>query len=192
MTNGGALALGRAHAESTRPFFRQYFFRKKRNSCYRVHWPSADPDRPDARAGRSVGETEKTMLCCYTKRRLITTESTGRRCLSRHCEELLRRSNPESTRSKILDCFAPLAMTVPDTPSRSRDATRPSFARNSRAFKRWRAQGMPDARCTRSLACKIKQSIRVSSPQVHRKSVRHSLRDGVNSSSVVALVYRAC
>jgi hypothetical protein len=27
---------------------------------------------------------------------------------------------------------------------------------------------MPDAKCTRSLACKIKQSIRVSSPQVHR------------------------
>jgi hypothetical protein len=31
---------------------------------------------------------------------------------------------------------------------------RPSFARNSRAFERTRAQGMPDARCTRSFACK--------------------------------------
>ena len=28
------------------------------------------------------------------RRRPIITESTGRRCLSRHCEELLRRSNP--------------------------------------------------------------------------------------------------
>jgi hypothetical protein len=41
-----------------------------------------------------------------------------------------------------------------DTPPRSRDAMRPRFARNSRAFKRVRAQGMPDARCTRSFACK--------------------------------------
>ena len=29
----------------------------------------------------------------------------------RHCEELLRRSNPESLREGILDCFAALAMT---------------------------------------------------------------------------------
>ncbi|RZN09443.1 hypothetical protein CWO91_17600 [Bradyrhizobium genosp. SA-3] len=28
-----------------------------------------------------------------------------------HCEEPLRRSNPESLRGKILDCFASLAMT---------------------------------------------------------------------------------
>ncbi|RXH19075.1 hypothetical protein EAS54_08820 [Bradyrhizobium guangzhouense] len=29
----------------------------------------------------------------------------------RHCEELLRRSNPDCLRGKILDCFAALAMT---------------------------------------------------------------------------------
>ncbi|MDE5463496.1 hypothetical protein GWG67_22930 [Bradyrhizobium sp. CSS354] len=29
----------------------------------------------------------------------------------RHCEERLRRSNPESLRGRILDCFAALAMT---------------------------------------------------------------------------------
>src|SRR3954469_20341725 len=29
----------------------------------------------------------------------------------RHCEELLRRSNPDCRRGKILDCFAALAMT---------------------------------------------------------------------------------
>jgi len=28
----------------------------------------------------------------------------------RHCEELLRRSNPDCLRGKILDCFAALAM----------------------------------------------------------------------------------
>ncbi|TYL97501.1 hypothetical protein FXB40_09115 [Bradyrhizobium rifense] len=37
-----------------------------------------------------------------------------RRALSlrRHCEEPLRRSNPESLRGKILDCFAALVMTM--------------------------------------------------------------------------------
>ncbi|TFV38561.1 hypothetical protein E4K66_14295 [Bradyrhizobium frederickii] len=30
---------------------------------------------------------------------------------SRHCEELLRRSNPKSFRGETLDCFATLAMT---------------------------------------------------------------------------------
>src|SRR5271163_1386127 len=66
LTNGGALALGRAHAELTRPFFRRYFFRKKRNSCYRLHWPSADRERPYARAGRSVGGNGEDDACCYT------------------------------------------------------------------------------------------------------------------------------
>ncbi|TFW52988.1 hypothetical protein CT676_41750 [Bradyrhizobium sp. MOS001] len=30
----------------------------------------------------------------------------------RHCEELLRRSNPDCLRRGILDCFAALAMTM--------------------------------------------------------------------------------
>ncbi|RXG97842.1 hypothetical protein EAS62_08785 [Bradyrhizobium zhanjiangense] len=30
----------------------------------------------------------------------------------RHCEEPLRRNNPESCRGKTLDCFATLAMTA--------------------------------------------------------------------------------
>src|SRR3981189_2993423 len=34
---------------------------------------------------------------------------------------------------------------------RSRGALRPSFARNFLALEIWRAQGMPDARCTRDL-----------------------------------------
>src|ERR1700739_4788906 len=55
------------------------------------------------------------------RRRPIITESTGRRCLSRHCEELLRRSNPGATTCAApatqtvvlwpLDSFASLAMT---------------------------------------------------------------------------------
>ena len=40
----------------------------------------------------------------------------------------------------------------PDTPSHSRDAMRPRFARNRRPGNE-RAWGMPDARCTRSLVC---------------------------------------
>ncbi|MYV81877.1 hypothetical protein GTH44_08430 [Bradyrhizobium japonicum] len=34
-----------------------------------------------------------------------------RRSLRRHCEEHLRRSNPDCLNGKILDCFAALAMT---------------------------------------------------------------------------------
>ncbi|RXG99854.1 hypothetical protein EAS62_01320 [Bradyrhizobium zhanjiangense] len=33
------------------------------------------------------------------------------RSFHRHCEELLRRSNPDCLRGKTLDCFAALAMT---------------------------------------------------------------------------------
>ena len=53
-----------------------------------------------------------------------------------------------------------------------------------------RAQGMPGARCTRSFACKKEKTHAhlQGSPESHR----HSLRNGVNGSSVVALVYRAC
>nr|AWM03505.1 hypothetical protein CIT40_28025 [Bradyrhizobium amphicarpaeae] len=32
--------------------------------------------------------------------------------LHRHCDELLRRSNPDGCRGDSLDCFAPLAMTA--------------------------------------------------------------------------------
>ncbi|RXH05318.1 hypothetical protein EAS56_35765 [Bradyrhizobium guangzhouense] len=36
-----------------------------------------------------------------------------RRSLRRHCEELLRRSNPDCRCGGSLDCFAALAMTSP-------------------------------------------------------------------------------
>src|SRR3982074_2687909 len=54
-----------------------------------------------------------------------------------------------------MDCFAPLAMTLMelvDTASRSRGSIRPGFARHPLPR---REQGMPGARCTRGLVCKI-------------------------------------
>ena len=43
------------------------------------------------------------------------------------------------------------AGTTPVVCSHSRDALRPRFASNSHALSKQRAQGMPDARCTRDL-----------------------------------------
>src|SRR5437879_103518 len=51
------------------------------------------------------------------------------------------------------------AETISDTTPRSRGAMRPSFYKNHPPRKQ-RAQGMPGARCARSLACEIKQSTR--------------------------------
>ncbi|MVT49911.1 hypothetical protein GPL17_05350 [Bradyrhizobium yuanmingense] len=55
-------------------------------------------------------------------------------CRHRHCEELLRRSNPDCRSGKILDCFAALAMTefvatfatppAPSSPCRDRTCLR--------------------------------------------------------------------
>src|SRR6266481_3449733 len=61
-----------------------------------------------------------------------------------------------------MDCFASLAMTVthPDTASRSRGASRPRFAGNFRTSRTERAQGMPDARCTRGLVCNVHKNMR--------------------------------
>src|SRR5213080_4189358 len=85
-----------------------------------------------------------------------------------------------------MDCFAALAMTV-DTVSRSRGALRPRLARNFRALGSQRAQGMPDARCTRDLM-----------RNVHRKcahehtgeaeNIRHSLRNGFTAYNVISPV----
>src|SRR5580692_12545669 len=55
-----------------------------------------------------------------------------------------------------------------------------------------RAQGMPDAQCTRSLVCEVVSKhtsvVATGSPE----SNRHSLRDGFTAYSVVAPVCRAC
>jgi hypothetical protein len=46
---------------------------------------------------------------------------------------------------------------VHSTPPRSRRVIRASFDKREAHLKHQRAQGMPGARCTRSLACKIKK-----------------------------------
>jgi hypothetical protein len=71
-----------------------------------------------------------------------------------------------------------------DTSPHSRGGRSPSFA--SLSPRKKRAQGMPGARCTRSLACKIKNT-RVSH---HRftGAFRHSPRDGFPAYSALSLV----
>src|SRR5215212_5094684 len=58
-----------------------------------------------------------------------------------------------------------------------RDALRPSFAGNFTPSRIQRAQGMPDARCTRGLVSKRAQEVR---PRAYRaaESIRHPLRSG--------------
>ncbi|RXH40657.1 hypothetical protein [Bradyrhizobium zhanjiangense] len=46
-----------------------------------------------------------------TRWEIKIVQGAERRSRSRHCEELLRRSNPDCLCGKILDCFAALAMT---------------------------------------------------------------------------------
>nr|AWM00205.1 hypothetical protein CIT40_09285 [Bradyrhizobium amphicarpaeae] len=41
----------------------------------------------------------------------LVRQSAFTKISPRHCEEPLRRSNPDCLCGKILDCFAPLAMT---------------------------------------------------------------------------------
>ena len=62
--------------------------------------------------------------------------------------------------------------------SRSRRAIRASFARNFRSLKQ-RAQGMPGARCARSLVCKNKKAHK-HSHHGHTGNTRHSPRNGFN------------
>jgi hypothetical protein len=66
-----------------------------------------------------------------------------------------------------------------DTPAPSRDALAPGSCKKSCAPKEQRAQGMPGARRTHSLACEMKKYTRVSH---HRfaGSTQHSLRNGFN------------
>jgi hypothetical protein len=63
-----------------------------------------------------------------------------------------------------------------DITTRSRGATRPRFAGNFRPSKE-RAQGMPDARCTRGLVCKIVQR-NAHEHTGSAEAIRHSLRNG--------------
>src|SRR5262249_568382 len=91
----------------------------------------------------------------------------------RHCEELLRRSNPETFRGGILDCFAALAMTeegarralqstassFPSAPEPARACARRGVARRAGAagsrtgaVRRLVAAGRPAA-CPAAIRC---------------------------------------
>ena len=54
----------------------------------------------------------------------------------------------------VLD-HPPARVTTLDVWPRSRDALRPRFSNSFRPLKNQRAQGMPDARCTRGPVCKL-------------------------------------
>src|SRR5213080_97547 len=85
-----------------------------------------------------------------------------------------------------MDCFAALAMTV-DTVSRSRGALRPRFARNFRALGSQRAQGMPDARCTRDLMRNVHKKW-AHEHTGEAENIRHSLRNGFTAYNVISPV----
>src|ERR1700722_7813398 len=76
-----------------------------------------------------------------------------------------------------------------DMTPRSRDATRPSFARNSRAFD---DEGAGNAGCSMHPQLRVQKRKNARALTRSTGNKRHSLRNGFNSSSVVALVYRAC
>src|SRR5882724_11208060 len=59
---------------------------------------------------------------------------------------------PRKGRMDCFVAFAPRNDVHPDMPPRSRGAMRPSFAKTM-SLDNQRAQGMPGANCTRSLAC---------------------------------------
>jgi hypothetical protein len=108
----------------------------------------------------------------------------------RHCEEPLRRSNPELLRREILDCFAPLAMTEYDATARSSATSRlrtrfPVLAAKfARALLRRspsrakRAQGRPGADNAPAVCC-AKGTRRKPHSSIQVVPItRPSLRDG--------------
>ena len=54
-----------------------------------------------------------------------------------------------------------------------------------------REQGMPDARCTRGLVCKVVRKKTHTSIQVQRRHIRHSLRNGFTAYIALTPEYRA-
>src|ERR1700686_1692938 len=83
-----------------------------------------------------------------------------------------------------MDCFAALAMTrwklqfecqTAHARPHSRGRRRPRFA--CRCPSNRREQGMPDARCTRGLVCKVVRKRRTRAYRA-AEAIRHSLRNG--------------
>jgi len=86
-----------------------------------------------------------------------------------------------------MDCFASLAMTLMDSGSQSRRGMRPSCERNLSHLSKQRAQGMPDARCTRDLVCNVHKEVRTRAYRA-AENIRHSLRNGFTAYIVLSPV----
>jgi hypothetical protein len=93
--------------------------------------------------------THRSRPCCPCSRPVRRTEPSLRGALATK-----QSSFCETTRKK-LDCFAALAMTVLlQKYLRPRRANAPEVCHELSRHWNQRARGMPDARCTRGLACK--------------------------------------
>jgi len=99
---------------------------------------------------------------------------------SRHCER--KRSNPSRHKGGLLRgaCHRARVRSTRWLAMTSRHAPAPLAARCARVMRAFRpyqrAQGMPGARCARSLACKIKQAYE-HSHHGHTGNTRHSPRE---------------
>src|SRR6266851_1925488 len=74
-----------------------------------------------------------------------------------------------------------------DIPSRSRRIFRASFALHFRLLINQRAQGTPDARCTRGLVCKYAQK-NAHEHTGSAEAIRHSLRNGFTAYNALSPV----
>jgi hypothetical protein len=103
---------------------------------------------------------------------------------------MINSAKQSSFTEQKLDCFVALAPRndVAAYDSAFSRRTTPEFCTNLPSLQR--VQGMPDARCTRSLACEIMESTRASHHRFTGTS-RHSLHNGFTVSFVLSPVSRA-
>src|SRR6187399_3692935 len=64
---------------------------------------------------------------------------------------------------------------------------RPRFALKLPCFFKQRAQGMPDARCTRDLVCNVHKEVRTRAYRA-AENIRHSLRNGFTAYNALSPV----
>src|SRR6476620_12388972 len=79
-----------------------------------------------------------------------------------------------------MDCFASLAMTTKRDFTFSR-RNAPELWEKSLSLERKRAQGMPDARCTRGLVCNVHKEVRTRAYRA-AEAIQHSLRNGFTAN----------
>ena len=87
-----------------------------------------------------------------------------------------------------MDCFASLAMTLMDTPSRSRGGIRPSLAIQLPALSKQRARGRPGARCTRGLVCNVHLGKSAHEHTGSAETLRPSPRNGFTAYNALSSV----